>query len=42
MDGVTGGSLVKEVRETFLLLGISASVLSGYLGLALVLFRVAG
>lgn len=42
MDGVTGGSLVKEVRETFLLLGISASVLGGYLGLALVLFRVAG
>lgn len=42
MDGTTGGSLFKEVRETFLLLAISASVLSGYLGLALVLFRAAG
>ncbi len=42
MDGVSGGNLFKEVRETFLLLGISAFVLSGYLGLALVLFRAAG
>jgi len=42
MDGTSGGSLFKEVRETFLLLGISASVLTGYLGLALVLFRAAG
>ncbi|MEX0791383.1 MAG: hypothetical protein WD178_11475 [Actinomycetota bacterium] len=42
MDGVTGGGLFKEVRETFLLLGISAGVLGGYLGLALVLFRAAG
>lgn len=42
VDTVTGGGLLKEVRETFLLLGISASVLGGYLGLALVLFRAAG
>lgn len=42
MDEFPGASLVKEVRETFLLLGISASMLAGYLGLALVMFRVAG
>jgi len=42
MDGIPAGGLLKEVRETFLLLGISASMLSGYLGLALVLFRAVG
>lgn len=42
MDGTSGRGLFKEVRETFLLLGITASVLTGYLGLALVLFRAAG
>jgi hypothetical protein len=42
MDGLPGSGLLKEVRETFLLLAISAGVLSGYLGVALVLFRSAG
>jgi hypothetical protein len=42
MDGIPGGSLLKEVRDTFLLLGIAASLLGGYLGLALVLFRAVG
>lgn len=42
MDGVGGTSLVKEVRETFLLLGIAGSMLAAYLGLALVLLRAFG
>jgi hypothetical protein len=42
MDGIPGGGLLKEVRETFLLLGIAGSLLGGYLGLALVLFRAVG
>jgi hypothetical protein len=35
MDGIPVRSLLKEVSETFLLLGIAASTLAGYLGLAL-------
>lgn len=42
MDGIPGGGLLKEVRDTFLLLCIAASLLGGYLGLALVLFRAVG
>ncbi|HEX2054676.1 MAG TPA: hypothetical protein VHJ78_13255 [Actinomycetota bacterium] len=42
MDGVSGGSLLKEMRETLLLIGIAGSMLSGYLGIALVLFRAFG
>ncbi len=42
MDEFPGTGLIKEVRESFFLLGICASMLAGYLGLALVMFRVAG
>lgn len=42
MEGIPGSGLLKEMRETFLLLGIAGSMLSGYLGLALVLFRAVG
>ncbi len=42
MNEIPPGGLLKEVKDTFLLLGISASMLTGYLGLALVLFRAVG
>lgn len=42
MDGIPGSGLLKEVRETFLLLGIAAAMLGGYLGLALALFEAVG
>lgn len=39
METVSGHSLAKEMRETFLLLAIAASTLSGYVGLALFFLR---
>lgn len=42
MDGAPGDNLLKEVRETFLLLGILTAMLGGYLGLALALFEAVG
>lgn len=42
MNGVPGEGLFKEVRETFLLLGILTVMLGGYLGLALALLEAVG
>lgn len=39
MQSTPGEGLVREVRETFALLGIVATMLGSYLGLALVLLR---
>lgn len=40
MSGTSTSLLNKELRQTFMLLGTAASLLGGYLGLALVLLRV--
>lgn len=39
MEVLPGRSLARETRETFLLLAITASTLSGYVGLALFFVR---
>lgn len=40
MGGTSASLLNKELRQTCMLLGIAASLLGGYLSLALVLLRV--
>lgn len=40
MSGTSTSLLNKELRQTCMLLGVAASVLGGYLGLALFLLRV--